>query len=201
VSMVADIKQQHKKDLAKAAEIYARKLYALKKDVEKYKKEAETLRASAVGDGQRDCDNAGVNIKTGVAQNDKENISVKREMGESAHSSRITKHEGDAIQHKGEINPNSQMLTARSENTRKTNANEKAVTKMVRGSQNELNDLMDPYERLFLEDYRLEKDAEYEEALKKCAEHKAAKNEKIRIFCQELMVFMEDVRANILKES
>ena len=195
VSMVADIKQQHKQDLAKAAEIYARKLHALKKDVEKYKKEAETLRASAVGDGPLDCDYAGVNIKTGVAENDKENISDMREMDESAHISRMKKHAGDAIQHKGEINPVSQMSTARSENIKIENPNEKDGTKMIGGSHNELNDLIDPYERLFLEDYRFEKDPAYEEVLRKCAAHEAAKSEKIRGICQDLTAFMEDVRA------
>lgn len=198
VSMVAETKQQHRKDLAKAAEIYARKLHALKKDVEKYKKEADTLRASAAGDGPWDCDNAGVNIKTGVAENDKENVSDKRKMDESAHCSRLEKHAGDAIQHKGVINPISLMSTAKSEKTKIENQNETSGTKMVREGQNELTDLIDPYERLFLDDYRFEKNPDYEEALRKCAAHEAAKSEKIRGICQDLTAFMEDVRAKSL---
>jgi hypothetical protein len=198
VNMVEETKQQHKKDLTKAAEIYARKLHALKKDVDKYKKEVETLRASAVGDGPWDCDNAGVNITTGVAENDKENMSDKREMDESAHFLRLMKHAGDAIQHKGEINPISQMSTARSENTKIENPNETSGTKMFGGGQNEFNEFVDPYERLFLEDYRFEIDPEYEEALRKCAANEAAKSQKIRGICQDLTAFMEDVRAKSL---
>lgn len=190
--MVADIKQQHKKDLAKAAEIYARKLHALKKDVQKYKKEAEAYRTSAIGDDRRDCNDAGVNIKTGVAQNDKENVSDQRAMNESSLSSRLKKNEGDAIEHE-EINPISRKSSARSEKMNGGNQNEKSGANTVGGSKKELDDVTDPYERLFLEDYQFERVPDYEEVLKKCAVQKAAKSGKIRAICQDLIAFMEDV--------
>ena len=61
-----------------------------------------------------------------------------------------------------------------------------------------MNDLIDPYERLFLDDYQFEKNPEYEEDMRKCAAHEAAKSEKIRGICQDLTAFMEDVRAKSL---
>jgi hypothetical protein len=198
VNMLADVKQQHRKDLAKAAEIYARKLHALKKELNKYKKETEALRESAIGDRPRDCNNVGVNTMTGIAQNDKENISDKREINESTHSSRLKKHEGDAIQHKNEINRIVQRLSATIENTRKESSDETAGMTKAKGSKNELDDPTDPYERLFLKDYRFEKDPECEEALRKCTMRRSAKREQNRVLCQDLIAFMKDVRENSL---
>jgi hypothetical protein len=193
LNMIEEVKQQHRKDLAKAAEIYARKLHHLKKDVNKYRKEAEALRASAIGDRPQDCDNAGINTKTGVAQNDKENISGKREMIKRTQLSRLKQHEGDPIQHKSEINPIFQRSLATIVDTKKANQNER-TTKVK--DENELDDLIDPYERFFLEDYRFEKDPKCEEALRKCTMLKVLRREKNRALCQDLIAFMEDVRAN-----
>lgn len=200
VSTIADVKQQHKKDLAKAAEIYARKLHALKKELNKYKKETDAQGTSATGDCPRNCNNSGVNTMTGVAQNEKENISHKREIkNKSTHSSRLKKE--DAIQHKDDINPILPKFSAMIERTRDKSTHGIAGMTKNRGGGNELEDPIDPYERLFLKDYRFDKDEKCEEILRKCAQQRSVKREKNLVLCQDLIAFMKDVRENSILDS
>ena len=183
ISQVADMKQQHRKDLAKATEIYARKLHALKKDVEKYKKEVEMAQqqsssSSVMDDGpppREECDDAGVNIKTGVAQHDKENdmsgSSSKRASKKCTHS---LKQGRDSIRQKEDmINQISRSTTASHDADK---------------NENLIELLNDPYERLFLDYYQFEQENCYEEIFKYQSDSTI----------QDMIKLMYDVRAKSL---
>ena len=192
ISQVADMKQQHRKDLAKAAEIYARKLHALKKDVEKYKKEVEMVQqqpssSSVMDDGpspREECDDAGVNIKTGVAQHDKENdmsgSSSKRASKKCTHSSELIKQGRDSIQQKEDIINQISRSTTASHDADK--------------NENLIELLNDPYERLFLDDYQFEQENCYEEIFNQDRQSDST----ICDLCQDMIKFMDDVRAKSL---
>jgi predicted Rossmann fold nucleotide-binding protein DprA/Smf involved in DNA uptake len=190
------MKQQHRKDLAKAAEIYARKLHALKKDVEKYKKEVEMVQQQSstsvvIDDGppsREECNDVdGVNVKTGVAQHDKENnmsgSSSQRASKKCTHHSKLIKQGRESIQEKEDIiNENH---TSRNTTTSQDNGT----------NENLIELLNDPYERLFLDDYQYEQDQGYEEIFKY---QDTQSDSTICDLCQEMIKFMDDVRAKSL---
>lgn len=176
IRQVADMKQQHRKDLAKAAEIYARKLHSLKKDVEKYKKEVEMVQH----DGN---DVDGVNVKTGVAQHDKENnmmsgSSSQRASKKCTHHSKLIKQGRESIQQEKDI---------LNHTSRNTTASQDSVT-----NENLIELLNDPYERLFLDDYQYEQDKGYEQIFKY---QDTQSDSTLCDLCQEMIKFMDDVRA------
>ena len=187
ISQVAGMKQQHRKDLAKAAEIYARKLHALKKDVEKYKKEAETAQQQSstcvIDDGsasREECNDVdGINVKTGVAQHDKEN-----NMSGSSRASKKCTHDSKLIK-QGQQNEDIINHTSRN-----TTASKDTVT-----NENLIELLNDPYERLFLDDYQYEQDQGYEEIFKY---QDTQSDSTICDLCQEMIKFMDDARAKSL---
>jgi prefoldin subunit 5 len=193
ISQVAGMKQQHRKDLAKAAEIYARKLHALKKDVEKYKKEVEMVQqqssTSVIDDGppsREECNDVdGVNVKTGVAQHDKENnmsiSSSKRASKKCTHDSKLIKQGQESIQQNEDIINHT---------SRNTTASKDTVT-----NENLIELLNDPYERLFLDDYQYEQDQGYEEIFKY---QDTQSDSTICDLCQEMIKFMDDARAKSL---
>lgn len=193
IRQVADMKQQHRKDLAKAAEMYAMKLHALKKDVEKYKKEVEMVQqqssTSVIDAGppsREECNDVdGVNVKTGVAQHDKENnmsgSSSKRASKKCTPHSNIIKQERESIQQKEDIINHT---------SRNTTASQDTVT-----NENLIELLNDPYERLFLDDYQYEQDQGYEEIFKY---QDRQSDSTICDLCQEMIKFMDDVKAKCL---
>lgn len=186
-NIISEMKQQHRKDLAKAAEIYAKKLYSLKKEAEKYKALAEATRAKDTSAGV--CDGNGVNLKTGVAQNDKENISRKQSLhNESNDSSKLTKIHSDAVLPTEDINPTHHHAKG---------TTLKSTDKQFPG----LDVLKDPYERLFFEDYEFIKDTIIDEALgtTTCVNTSEGVNpEEIDALCTDLMDFMKDVKSRSL---
>lgn len=184
-SMVANLKIQHKKDLAKAAATYAKKLQALKREVDKFKAETEALKTSGIGDGKQVCDVAGVNLKTGVAANDKENVARKKVLSQNIQSSTLKNHERDAVQFKTKLQHQS--------GDRKTSCESKTL--------DGLGNLRDKYERLFLDDYQLEKDPLVEEALAlgNDGEDTELANKEIDEMCKDLTAFMADIKLGGVK--
>ena len=83
MKVIGNLKQQHKNDLTKAAEVYAKRLHSLRREVEKYKAEADALKKASHG-----CDETGVNKTTGVAL-DKENAAISHTT-----SSKLKKNSG-----------------------------------------------------------------------------------------------------------
>lgn len=171
VKMVADIKTQHKKDLARAAEIYAKKLHALKKEAERYKAEAEALKAaSAKRAGGGD---AGVSMNTGVADNDKENM---------PNQSSFAKQKKDTAQ----------KLPPKSDNTTPPSQKDDATATRNEGH------LDHQYERLFYDNWVLEKDPKYDAAVANDTVKMAVSNADVEGLCKGLMKFVEDVKATSL---
>ena len=211
VNLIADMKMQHRKDLAKAADIYAKKLNMLQKEVKKERTEMETLKAEQKdfrtyrikmealeaspikGDGEWGCGRSGVNVKTGMAENDKENISQKRALSQSVRSSNVKIHGKDMFQPKEKTN-RSHEVTATSNRTLLQHHQGGDMKKSC-ASTNACY-LRDRYERLFLEEYQLEKDLELEKAIAFGDEvvNEAVKDDGIDEICKDLIVFMADVR-------
>ena len=170
MKMVSNLKQKHNEDLTKAAEIYAKRLTALKREVEKYKTQAETLKMSAI---QRDlwseescADDSGIDKQTGVAKGDKENVvSRKSKLSISSTTTDITKRRLF------------QQTTV-------------TATADV--------DLQEEYDRLFEEEYQFVIDPECEKALAK-ETSRTKQTEDIDELCKELVTFMEDVRTKSLR--
>lgn len=192
-NIISEMKQQHRKDLAKAAEIYAKKLYTLKKEAEKYKTQAEATRAkdadtSASTGGY---DGTGVSLTTGVAQNDKENISRKQTSlhNESIDAPKFMKQQppAGAIQSTDEMS----IPTPRNISTRST-----PIHQMIEKNLN------DQYERLFLDEHEFEKTKSTELALELVSTSSitsdGVKNEEIDELCNDLMEFMRQVKSKSL---
>ncbi|KAL3756744.1 hypothetical protein ACHAWU_003494 [Discostella pseudostelligera] len=198
-NIISEMKQQHRKDLAKAAEIYAKKLYSLKKEAEKYKALAEATRAKDASAGV--CDGNGVNLKTGVAQNDKENISRKQSLhNESNDSSKLTKIHADSVLPTEDINPTPHHATSKGTTLKCTDKQFPGPMKSSE-SLNGLDVLKDPYERLFLKEYEFNNDTIIDEALGKtiCVNTSEGVNpEEIDALCTDLMDFMKDVKSKSL---
>jgi len=196
-NIISEMKQQHRKDLAKAAEIYAKKLYSLKKEAEKYKALAEATRAKDASAGV--CDGNGVNLKTGVAQNDKENISRKQSLhNESNDSSKLTKIHSDAVLPTEDINPTHHHAKG---TTLKSTDKQFPGTMEFPESLNGWDVLKDPYERLFFEDYEFIKDTIIDEALgtTTCVNTSEGVNpEEIDALCTDFLDFMKDVKSRSL---
>ena len=201
-NIISEMKQQHRKDLAKAAEIYAKKLYSLKKEAEKYKAQVEATRdadtsASASAGG---CDGTGISLKTGVAQNDKENISRKQALHhESIDASKLTKKQAhaEATHH---------SATSKSATPNNTDIQNSSTRKCVTSHQLLDKNLKDQYERLFLDEYKFEKDTITEDALATTTTTKTTcavasdgmKNEEIDKLCNDLLKFMREVKSKSL---
>ena len=172
MKMISNLKQKHNEDLTKAAEIYAKRLTALKREVEKYKTQAETLKVSAI---QRDlwseescADDSGIDKQTGVAKGDKENVvSRKSKLSISSTTTDTTK--------------------------RRLFQQQTAVTATADV------DLQEEYDRLFEEEYQFVIDPECEKALASTVKSNTQKTEEIDELCKELMIFMEDVRTKSLR--
>lgn len=180
--MVAGMKMQHRKDLGRAAEIYAKKLHAMKKEVERYKAEAAEVKASATllemraSSTQKECDGTGVNARTGVAENDKENVS----RGRNPSSRKQTTSDKLKMQHNYE------------------NENE-VGGEVACGSLHLPSHLTHEYERLFREEYEFEKDPAWENVASGDDDRiGAVKYEEIDAMCKDLVSFMADVRINSL---
>mmetsp|Transcript_11359 Transcript_11359/g.20914 ORF Transcript_11359/g.20914 Transcript_11359/m.20914 type:complete len:293 (-) Transcript_11359:56-934(-) len=178
-NMIVDLKMQHKRDLARAAETYAKKL---KREIGKFKAETEALKASEIRGGKQVYDGAGVNLKTGVAANDKENVAQKKLGRKNIQSSTLKNHERDAVQFKTKLQHQS--------GDRKTSCESESED----GSGN----LRDQYERLFLEDYH---PPVLEEALalgKDVGDTDLA-NKEIDEMCKDLIAFMADIKLGDVK--
>ena len=172
MKMVSNLKQKHNEDLTKAAEIYAKRSTALKREVEKYKTQAETLKMSAI---QRDLwseescrtDDSGIDKKSGVAKGDKENVvSRKSKLSISSTTTDTTK--------------------------RRLFQQQTAITATADV------DLQEEYDRLFEEEYQFVIDPECEKALAK-ETSRTKQTEDIDELCKELVTFMEDVRTKSLR--
>ncbi len=201
-NIISEMKQQHRKDLAKAAEIYAKKLYSLKKEAEKYKAQAEATRdednadTSAIAStSERGCDGTGISLKTGVAQNDKENISRKQALHhDSIDASKLTKQQDAEATHHN--------ATPRSATPSNTNVRKSSTRKCVTSHQLLDKNLKDQYERLFLDEYKFEKDTMAEEVLATtvtCAiASDVVQNEEIDKLCNDLVMFMREIKSKSL---
>ncbi len=202
-NIMSEMKQQHRKDLAKAAEIYAKKLYSLKKEAEKYKAQVEATRAegadniasaSASAEG---CDGTGISLKTGVAKNDKENVSRKQALHhESFDASKSSKQQAHAEATHHSATPRS--ITPNNN----TDVRNSSTRKCVTSHQLLENNLKNQYERFFLDEYKFEKDTITEEALATtttCATASdGVKNEEIDKLCNDLVTFMREVKSKSL---
>ena len=173
MKMINTMKTKHNEDLTKAAEIYAKRLTALKREVEKYKTQAETLKMSAI---QRDLwseescttDDSGIDKQSGIAKGDKENV----------------------VSRKSKL---SIAVTPTMDTTnRRLFQQQTAVTATADV------DLQEEYDRLFEEDYQFQIDPECEKALAK-ETSRTKQTEDIDELCKELMTFMEDVRTKSLR--
>jgi hypothetical protein len=147
------------------------------------------------------CDGNGVNLKTGVAQNDKENISRKQSLhNESNDSSKLTKIRSDAVLPTEDINPTPHHATSKSTALKSTEKQFPGTMKFPE-SLNGLDVLKDPYERLFFEEYEFIKDTIIDEALgtTTCVNTSEGVNpEEIDALCTDLMDFMKDVKSRSL---
>lgn len=187
MKVIGNLKQQHKNDLTKAAEVYAKRLHSLRREVEKYKAEADALKKASHG-----CDETGVNKTTGVAL-DKENAAISHTT-----SSKLKKNSGLKVitqQSKQETNQQaSQKISATS--NKAVNANKYNVS--LDGMQGKRDE---KYERLFRDDYQFEKNPVYEEvinAMKSNTQKSALRNKEIDELCTDMVAFMKDVRAKSL---
>lgn len=172
MKMISNLKQKHNEDLTKAAEIYAKRLTALKREVEKYKTQAETLKMSAI---QRDLwseescrtDDSGIDKKSGVAKGDKENV----------------------VSRKSKVS-----IATTTDTTNRRLFQQQTVTATADV------DLQEEYDRLFEEDYQFQIDPECEKALASSVnKSKAQQTQDIDELCKELLTFMEDVRTKSLR--
>mmetsp|Transcript_32842 Transcript_32842/g.69086 ORF Transcript_32842/g.69086 Transcript_32842/m.69086 type:complete len:309 (+) Transcript_32842:47-973(+) len=191
VSIIADMKLQHRKDLARAGAIYAKKLHSMKKEVAKY--EAEALKACAIRDGEKGFGfggTSGVNRRTGVAEKDKENVSQKQALSRSDQSSKL-KNDGREVAQKEKTTLSQKLTAARRDEAKSQHQN--GHTKKARGGMNESDNLKDQYERLFLDEYQF---PAYEEAiaLGNGAKNQGLDNEEIDEICKDLIAFMTDVK-------
>jgi len=182
--MVAQLKQLHKRSLAKATEAHTKKVQLLKKEVHRYKAETEALKASAAREAKQGCDGAGVNMKTGVAERDKENVRQKRV---STHKhiigSSVLKNVGE-----GKIKSK----------TKAPNQFENSENKFCDNERLDSDDLRAKYERLFSESYQYEKDPAYEQALALgnggTNATTTTNSAEIKAMCTDLTNFMSEIR-------
>jgi len=181
-NMIADLKTKHNKELARAAETYARKLQVLKREVDRFKAETEVLKASSSGirDGVRSCDGDGVNLKTGVAAYDKENVARNNGVSPNIPASVLEKKPRQS----GDL---------------KTNGESDSLDEL--GSELGNLSLRNQYERLFRDDYRFEKDAVAEQALALESDYvdKHVDIDEIDELCEDLATFMADIRLRDVK--
>ena len=172
MKMISNLKQKHNEDLTKAAEIYAKRLTALKREVEKYKTQAETLKMSAI---QRDLwseescitDDSGIDKQSGIAKHEKENV-VSRKSKLSIATPTIDTTNRRLFQQQTALTATADV------------------------------DLQEEYDRLFEDDYQFQIDPECEKALAK-ETNCTKQTEDIDKLCKELMTFMEDVRSKSLR--
>ena len=188
MKVIGNLKQQHKNDLTKAAEVYAKRLHSLRREVEKYKAEADALKKASHG-----CDETGVNKTTGVAL-DKENAAISHTT-----SSKLKKNSGLKVitqQSKQETNQQaSQKISATSNKAVNANKSDNVSLDGMQGKRDE------KYERLFRDDYQFEKNPVYEEvinAMKSNTQKSALRNKEIDELCSDMVAFMKDVRAKSL---
>lgn len=188
MKVIGNLKQQHKNDLTKAAEVYAKRLHSLRREVEKYKAEADALKKASHG-----CDETGVNKTTGVAL-DKENAAISHTT-----SSKLKKNSGLKVitqQSKQETNQQaSQKISATSNKAVNANKSDNVSLDGMQGKGDE------KYERLFRDDYQFEKNPVYEEvinAMKSNTQKSALRNKEIDELCTDMVAFMKDVRAKSL---
>jgi len=171
MKMINTMKTKHNEDLTKAAEIYAKRLTALKREVEKYKTQAETLKMSAI---QRDLwsedsctDDSGIDKQTGVARGDKENVVSRKSK--------------------------SSIATPTTDTTKRRLFQQTTVTATADV------DLQEEYDRLFEENYQFQIDPECEKTLASTVKSNTQETEDIDELCKELLTFMEDVRTKSLR--
>lgn len=200
-NIISEMKQQHRKDLAKAAEIYAKKLYSLKKEAEKYKAQAEATTRAKDSDNIASanivggCDGSGVSLKTGVAQNDKENISRKQAVHhESNDTSQLTKQQP----HRAEESPTSHNAIQNISTTLNNTDIQKARSGQTSSESLPVLDkkLKAQYERLFRDDYKFNQDTMMEQLGTTTSE--GVKKDEIDDLCNNLMEFMRDVKSTSL---
>jgi len=171
MKMINTMKTKHNEDLTKAAEIYAKRLTALKREVEKYKTQAETLKMSAI---QRDLwseescttDDNGIDNRTGVAKGDKENV----------------------VSRKSKLS----ISSTTTDTTKRRLFQQTTVTATADV------DLQEEYDKLFEDNYQFVIDPECEKALAK-ETNRTRQTEDIDELCRELVTFMEDVRTKSLR--
>lgn len=198
-SMIADMKMQHRKDLAQAASIYAKKLHSMKKKIVKYETEALKASTANMGRSEHEGDDTNVNEVTGVADKDKENVSQKQKLSHRVQSSKPKNNGREAVHNKEKKTKRSQELIAAKNRANLQHQNED-TTKDFKGLDDKSVDLKDQYERLFMEELPSEKDTAYEEAiaLSTSVMENAVDYEEIGGFCKELVAFMADVRSKSL---
>ena len=191
MKVIGNLKQQHKNDLTKAAEAYAKRLHSLRREVDKYKSEADALKKAA---SQQGCDETGVNKKTGVAL-DKENDTISH-----TSSSKLKKNSGLKVitqQPKQESNQQASHKMSATTTNKAVNAN-KSDNVSLDGMQGKRDE---KYERLFRDDYQFEKNPVYEDvinAMKNNTQKSALRNKEIDELCTDMVAFMKDVRAKRL---
>mmetsp|Transcript_32067 Transcript_32067/g.67840 ORF Transcript_32067/g.67840 Transcript_32067/m.67840 type:complete len:355 (+) Transcript_32067:12-1076(+) len=195
---IAELKAQHKKELTKAAEAYAKKLQVLKMDVDKFKAETEALRASGNIDGPKQaCDSSGVSMETGVAVNDKENAVRKKAERQNVQPLALTLKRNHK---KGTVQSRTQ-LQHQSGNQNKNNESGGLY-------RDRLGHLKDKYERFFRDDYQIERNPEVEEVLAlgnnvKDSEYYVddteTAHEEINELCKDLTSFLGDIKLGDVK--
>ena len=187
---IGTLKQQHTRDLAKAAEVYAKRLHTVKKEVEKYKLEAESLRRKASENrNNTDNDDTGIDKKTGVAQRDKENVIIvapstkKKDTKKQSLQSRKKIPQLNDIDATANIPPPSKVDTKVHDLDANNISSQRAVAE---------------YDRLFEEDYQSEKNAAYEEIMAKLEKKKPTTNVNNKVIdklCKDLTKFIEETRS------
>ena len=203
---IGTLKQQHTRDLAKAAEVYAKRLHTVKKEVEKYKSEAESLRRKASENrNNTDNDDTGVNKKTGVAQRDKENVIIV------APSQKDTKKQSlqyrkkipqlNDIDATANIPPPSKVDTKVHDLDANNISSQRAVATSRSSGTHSTHEHVkgqSEYDRLFEEDYQFEKNAAYEEIMAKLEKKKPTTNGNNKVIdklCKDLTNFIEETRS------
>lgn len=187
---IGTLKQQHTRDLAKAAEVYAKRLHTVKKEVEKYKLEAESLRRKASENrNNTDNDDTGIDKKTGVAQRDKENVIIvapstkKKDTKKQSLQSRKKIPQLNDIDATANIPPPSKVDTKVHDLDANNISSQRAVAE---------------YDRLFEEDYQSEKNAAYEEIMAKLEKKKPTTNVNNKVIdklCKDFTKFIEETRS------
>ena len=183
-----ELKARHTKELARASELYSKKMQSLRREVERYKAETEALKASSSSPTSKDRSNkkqqgsTRVNTKTGVAEKEKENVGQRNNVLQS----RQTKA-GNSNVHKL--------------NQPKRANNGESVLGMDRRIVDEEAVFKAQYDRSFSKEYKFEMDPAIEEAIalsNTVIGKNASVHDDIDGKCNELMSFMDEIKGKCL---